>query len=158
MDILGSLKKIVDAVFAAQGSDPSAPTGSDVSLYAKSSRLFRRNATEVTELEVFVVTSTRASPTAITAGGGITAADVGREIHFIQGDSGAVDITVDPQISVGTVVGHQLILIGRSDVNTVKLDDATGLALNGNIILGEGQVLALVWDGTNWLEQYRKEA
>lgn len=103
------------------------------------------------------VSGTRASPTAITAGGGITADSVLRSLQFIQGSGGAVDITANPQISAGTTVGQEVVLIGRSDTNTVTLDDGTGLSLNGSCILDADNAIGLFWDGTNWSELWRRK-
>ena len=103
------------------------------------------------------ITGSRASPIAITASGGITAADVIAETIFLQGSAGAVDITAEPQISAATLIGSKLILIGCSDTNTVKLDHGTGLDLNGSITLKLSAVLGLMWDGTAWLELFRTE-
>jgi len=102
------------------------------------------------------VTGTRAAPTAIVAGTGVTVAGVAREIKFITGSGGAVDVTANPQVAAGTT-GQELILIGRSDVNTVTLENGTGLALNGTCVLSEGSTLHLVYDGTNWAEVTRND-
>lgn len=99
------------------------------------------------------ITGTRAAPSSIVAGTGIAFTGTFAEnIWFIQGSGGAVNITANPQIVAGTNVGQRLTLIGRSDTNTVQFDDGTGLSINGSCILGEDQVLKLMWDGTNWIE------
>ena len=103
------------------------------------------------------VTGTRASPTSITAAGGISfSGSAYKNVAFIQGNAGAVDITANPQIAAGSLVGQELMLIGRSDTDTVKLDDGTGLSLNGSAVLGADSVIQLVWDGTNWSEVARR--
>lgn len=99
------------------------------------------------------ITGTRGSPSAVVAGTGIVFAGTGQfNLWFIQGSGGAVDISVNPQIVAGTVIGQQLNLIGRSDTNTVTFEDGTGLSLNGTAILGEDQVLTLIWDSSAWVE------
>jgi len=103
------------------------------------------------------ITGTRAAPSSIVAGTGI--AFTGTKwfnTWFIQGSGGAVDVSANPQIAAATSVGQQLRLIGRDDTNTVQLDDGTGLSLNGSWYAFADSVLGLVWDGTNWVEEYRK--
>jgi hypothetical protein len=101
---------------------------------------------------MFTVTGTRAAPINITAAGGISPAGVAREIIFIQGSGGAVDLTANPQIAAGTAVGNELTLICRNAINTVKLDIGTGLNLLANITLALDWAITLIWDGTNWNE------
>lgn len=103
------------------------------------------------------VSGSRASPTSITAAGGITPGAYLNQTMFIQGSGGAIDITKNPQIAAGTTVGQKLLLIGRSDTNTVLLEDGTGLSLNGPHTMGADDTLYLVWDGTNWVEFARRE-
>ena len=105
-----------------------------------------------------VITGTRASPTAITAVGGITASTSAQvEYQFVEGSAGAVDISANPQISAGTFAGQKLVLIGRHDTNTVKLEHGTGLALNGVCFLAADSMISLFWDGTNWVEESRND-
>ena len=98
-------------------------------------------------------TGTRASPSLITAAGGIAFSGTFAEnTWFIAGSGGPIDITVNPQITAGINLGQRLRLIGRHATNSVKFDDGTGLSLNGSAILAENEVLSLMWDGTSWLE------
>lgn len=101
-------------------------------------------------------TGTKASPTVITAAGGITAADEMREYQFIVG-VGATTITAVPQISAGSVVGQELVLQGTSNVNTVSIADGNGLNLNGPCTLQNGSAIYLIWDGTVWSEVSRND-
>lgn len=102
------------------------------------------------------ITGTRASPSAIVAGTGI--AFTGNSyvnIWFVEGSGGAVDISADPQIAAGNIIGQRLILIGRSDTNTVKLEHGTGLSLSGGsgeIYLFADSIVEFMWDGTNWVQ------
>lgn len=102
--------------------------------------------------------STRASPTSVTAGGGIAfAAATGYSLYlwFVKGSSGNVDLSANPQIAAGSVVGQILILIGCSDTDTILLEDGTGLEMkNGSRRLVNGSIIALMWDGTNWCEMF----
>ncbi len=102
------------------------------------------------------VVGTRAAPIAITAGGGISFAAAAITHHYIEGDGGPVTVTANPQIAAGTQVGQTLLLIGRSDTNTVTLANGTGLSLNGGITLGEDETIYLYWDNVNWSEFSRR--
>lgn len=109
------------------------------------------------------VFGTRASPRTVVAATGITAAashmstTANRQLIFVQGDgAGLTDISANPQIQAGTIVGQEMLLIQRSSSAQLKLDDGDGLLLNGTCILEvEGQSITLVWDGTTWCEESR---
>ena len=94
------------------------------------------------------VTGSFASGTSITAVGGISFAggSANTSINYIVGSGGAVTVTASPQISVGSVAGQMLTLIGTSATNTVKLQDGTGLALNGPWTGGLSSSISLIWD------------
>src|SRR4051812_46392102 len=102
------------------------------------------------------VTGSLGSPSLITAAGGVTPAGATHEIIFIAGSGGAIDVTKDPQIAVGTVVGQLLEPYGTSGVNTVLLEDATGLLLNGPWLAEAGSFLSLFWNGAVWAERSRR--
>jgi len=92
---------------------------------------------------------TPSSTYSITAAGGITAAMLlANGIIRIDGDSGAIDITADPQIAAGVTDGQIIRFIGQHDTNTVTFDDGTGLQLAGaaSAVLGSGDTLELWWD------------
>ena len=72
-------------------------------------------------------------------------------IMHVQGNGGAVDITADPQISEGKL-GQLLILEGKSNVNTVTLEDGNGVQLQGENILNDNDALLLYYDGSDWEE------
>jgi len=106
-----------------------------------------------------LATGTRASPQNVVAGTGIsfTGTDA-RQVWFIQGNAtGVNDITANPQIAAGATLGQELILIGRSNTNTVLLEDGNGLSLNGSYEMGEDSVLYLFWDSSVWVETSRRE-
>jgi hypothetical protein len=115
-----------------------------------------QNGAAVDLLVKMRVSGSRASPTAITAGGGVTALNARLQLHFIEGSGGAVIVTANPQISAGSVVGDIMILVFRNTTNTVTLAHGTGLSLNGDIVGEEDDVLMLLWDGTNWSELSRR--
>lgn len=101
-------------------------------------------------------TGSTASPTVITAVGGITPANAVDEIIFVKSDGGAVTISASPAIAAGSFVGQYLTLIGTDDTNSLQIQDGTGLNLNGAVIINNGQVLKLLWNGSAWLEIFRR--
>ena len=109
------------------------------------------NATSLTLTGPFI--HTPSTDTSITAAGGIT---VTRAIMRIAGDSGAIDITADPQIVAGTD-GQIVIIQGTHDTNMVTLDNGTGLALSAQIILAKNDNITLMYDSgeTVWIETSR---
>lgn len=103
-------------------------------------------------------TGTRAAPENITAGSGVQLGGLSRPflVWFVQGFGGAVNLAaLSPQISAGNLLGQRLTLIGRSDVNTVRMVEGNGLALKGGgeVVLYANTIVTFVWDGTNWVEQ-----
>lgn len=103
-----------------------------------------------------VPNGTVGAPNAITAVGGISIQGIMREVQFVVG-SGAITVTANPQIEVGTVVGQELILFGTSDSNTVTVSNGTGLGLNGACTLRNKASLYLVWNGSIWCEVSRND-
>lgn len=103
------------------------------------------------------LTGSRAAPQSIVAGTGIafTGAQV-FQTWYVQGNGGAVTVTANPAIAAAGSVGQKLRLIGRSDTNTLTLNDGNGLDLNGPIIMGASSVIDFEYDGTNWLETSRR--
>jgi len=81
----------------------------------------------------------------VTASGGITPTS---PIMLIQGDTGATTVTANPQISAG-VDGQMLMLYGSSDSHTVTLNDGDGLHLHSKAILGDKDVIVLVYSETH---------
>lgn len=102
------------------------------------------------------IVGSRASPTAIVAAAGISYSAATATDNYIQGSGGAVTVSANPQIAAGTVDGQRLVLIGRSATNTVTIADGTGLSLNGSWVGGLDSMIALRWDGTNWVEISRR--
>lgn len=96
------------------------------------------------------VTSTWASPYSAVAGTSIAhglQSDEDECLMYLKGNSGAVDMSADPQIAAGTKDGQRLQLIFTSDTDTVFLEDGTGLAMpNGNVRSAAGTILEFLWD------------
>lgn len=144
---------------AEQSATPAHPASGYQRLYVKTDHAvyLERSDSTIQEVCVHGVSGTRASPTLITAVGGITPVGYFHETAFVAGNAAPIDVTVNPQIAAGTRVGQRLTIIGRHDTNTLTLQDSNGLDLNGYIVLNTKAVLDLVWDGSNWLETSRKE-
>ncbi len=100
-------------------------------------------------------TGSRISPVPVTAVDGITPSGALRELLFISGSGGPVDITAVPQIADGTVTGQELVLQGGA--NSVQLNENSNLEMNGDCVLGAGARIWLVWDGTIWGEVARND-
>lgn len=103
----------------------------------------------------FQVSGSRGTPNSITAAGGITSTSDSRLLMFVEGASptlGVTDVTASPQISAGVTIGQELYLVGRNNSAKLLLQNGTGLSLSGDKLLGEDDVLKLVWDGSSWLE------
>lgn len=105
---------------------------------------------------------TRSSPKNILAGVGIVSSSTImsttaiKQVVFVQGNSGATTITANPAIEAHTVVGAELILIGRNSTSTVTVPyQASTVDINGSAVLGASDVLTLIWDGTGWVEVSR---
>jgi hypothetical protein len=160
---LSGSKQFSAPLVLSQNATPAAAPASSIRLYAKSDNKVYRIDPSGVEKEIgggaINVNGSRASPVNIVAGTGIDSGTLGtdqRKLLFINGNGGAVIVTANPQIAAGSVVGQELIVIGRSDSNTVTFADGTGLSLNGSITMYADSVLSLIWDGTNWVETSRR--
>lgn len=78
-----------------------------------------------------------------------------KQVVFVQGDGGAVDITANPQIEAHTIVGAEMTICGESDSNTLLLETGNGLFLNGDASLSDNRSINLMWNGSVWLETGR---
>jgi hypothetical protein len=89
----------------------------------------------------------------VDAGTGITEAMLGADMRY--NGSSAIDITVNPQITISTD-GDEISITGLSDTNTLTLDDGDGLQLAGGatMVLGAGDNIRLRYiDTLNvWIE------
>lgn len=72
-------------------------------------------------------------------------------VHKVVGSGGAVSITA---IASGNKDGQLLVLIGTDNTNTVRVPYSATVLLNGDCILGDGDVLKLQWSTTAsaWVE------
>lgn len=90
----------------------------------------------------------------VVAGTGITVDMLSPFMLYTQGS--AVDITADPQIAPG-YSGETISIQGRSNANTLTLDDGTGLSLSSQCVLGLFDVITLRFDYYSyvWVEVSR---
>lgn len=108
------------------------------------------------------VSGTRAAPNSIVAGTGISlttlfgATNKIKMLAFVQGSGGAVNISANPQIQAGTIIGQELTLIGCHAANTVTLEHGDGLIMNGPYTLDAERMIVFTWDGTIWVERNRQ--
>ena len=79
----------------------------------------------------------------VVAGTGITSAMLGGDMRY--NGSSAIDISANPQITTTVTDGMVISITGLSDVNTLTLDDGTGLQLAGaaSFVIGEGDNITL---------------
>ncbi len=98
---------------------------------------------------------TVSTATSLTAGGTITLSVAAHEEQLLVGTAvvGGVTLAVAAFGSTAPVNGKKVILIGNSDDNTISLTAditpiAKGLWLNGDIQLGKGKTLSLVYNST----------
>lgn len=77
--------------------------------------------------------------------------------HKVSGTPGAVTLSGTTAITDGAFDGQIVIIHGNSASNTVTIPDGANTRMNGNMLLGLGSVIALVWDlaDSNWVELWR---
>lgn len=103
----------------------------------------------------YVTYGDAASPQTVVAAAGITEPGDQRAMIFTVSAGGITPITSTPQITPGTKVGQELVLVGTSDTNAISLVSGNGLFLRGPITLTAGVLAAFYWNGTVWAEDYR---
>lgn len=107
--------------------------------------------------EPVVSSGTRASPTNITAAGGITASTTDIDtVQFIQGNAAHIEISANPQISAGYQVGQRIRTVGRNDDQMVTFINGNGVVTKdgGNVNVGANKIVSWFWDGTNWIQEF----
>lgn len=160
--VLTASNVYTDVILHSSQTTPVSPAPSIFKTYFKSDGNMYRLNNAGTENRIgggaLIVTGTRASPQAIVAGTGISYVPTAgeRQLWFVEGSGGHVDITANPQIVAGTSTGQELIVICRNNDQTVTFDDGTGLSLNGQFVCGADSALGLFWDSSVWVEMYRR--
>jgi len=93
--------------------------------------------------------------TGLRVANGHMSRDAMDQVTFVEGSGGPVNVTANPQVEGHNFIGAMLTIVGKSDVNTLTLEDGNGLKLNGAAVLGENDVLRLLWRGDVWVERRR---
>lgn len=104
----------------------------------------------------FVVYGSPGSPIQPNPVAGIIAPSDQRSLQYVSSTGGVTPITANPQVTAGSVIGQELLLMGCSNTNYCSLVDGNGLSLNGPINLTLKQSLYLVWSGSTWDEVSRR--
>ena len=105
------------------------------------------------------------TPSATTASPTTYADDAAIVVSFsvvrVEGNGGAVTLDTDPAVADGTADGQIVYIQGCDDTNTVTIADACNTQLAGaaSAVLGEGDILTLLWDtgGSLWREVSRSD-
>lgn len=96
--------------------------------------------------------------TGITTGASHMSAVATKQIIFVVGSiSGESDISANPQITNGTIVGQEMRIVGTSETDYILLEDGNGLSLNGSWNSFNNRTLDLYWNGTVWSEFSRRD-
>ena len=111
---------------------------------------FETGASSVTRRNII---GTRAAPSEIVAATGIAfTGTYWDSVWFVSGSGGPVTVTAAARIAAGANAGQELTLIGRSDTNTVTLEDGNGIETGGQTItLIADSIVTFVWDSVNWV-------
>lgn len=138
---------------AATGDNGLSLTGSPITTTGTLAFTFNSTTPSFTTPTITTLKLSTGAVTNIVAANGITATATYMQIA---GSGGAVDISANPQIAVGTN-GQMLYLQGTSDTNTVRFDDGTGLKLNSAsfFILGDNDTISFVFQSGIWIELSR---
>jgi len=162
MDIFPQTGESIDAL-AANAAYALTPATGNVRFICASAGLWKTAAGGGGGATL--VFGTRASPRSVVIATGVTSGaahmsttTAAQTIYAIGSIAGENDITANPQIQAGTVVGQRMRIIGRHNDNYIKLENGTGLDLDGaspwySLV---GNLLDLEWDGTNWYEAHRR--
>jgi hypothetical protein len=103
------------------------------------------------------ISGTDASPTIVTAAGGVVFSGSAYENYYFLSAASAITISATPQISAATNAGQRLVINSKSATNTITLADGNGLSLNGTWVGGLDSVLILYWNGNStWVEISRR--
>lgn len=78
-------------------------------------------------------------------------------LYRLAGTAGAITLNGTTAITDGEKDGQILVIKGTSDTNTVTINNAANTDMNGNVTLGDGDVIRFFWDSTSsaWVEEYR---
>ena len=96
----------------------------------------------------------------IAGGGTITlTSNTLRQLLLVQGGSGGTTASTTTALTNGSIDGQEAVLLGRNNTQPLTISGATtNMNINGDMVLGAGNALTLVWDNTNtkWVELNRR--
>jgi len=107
-------------------------------------------------LSAIPVSKASQTDTTIAAAGTLTQT---HHLHRLTGSGGAVTVNTTTAIADGDNNGQTIILEGSDATNTVTIQDGANTDLNGDVVLGLGSAVTLLWNSTRsvWLEVSRRE-
>lgn len=152
VDEIANAQAYALAAQAAQGFAEAAQAAAE---------LAQAEAEAAAQATVGLVFGSEGTPKIVVAGDGIVGADfidtaALNQTIFVEGvNAGENDITANPQIAAGTVVGQNLRIVGANNTNYIKLETGNGLLLNGFWLSNNDSILSLFWTGSVWREQWR---
>jgi hypothetical protein len=146
------------------------PTGNDIRVKANESIQWVYDATQTRWVigagsggggGALVVFGSRGTPrsvatTGITSSASHMSTTDQRQLIFVEGDAAGENDLGPTQIEAGTLVGQEIILIGRNNDDFILLEPGNGLDMNGEWRSFEGRSITFVYDGTNWCETARR--
>jgi len=156
LDDAGTGNEVIGVLPVTKGGTNKA------SIAGQARNVLRVNAAE-TDYEFVkggqITTGSSGAPSSIAAAVSIVVAGYAKEIHYVEGLAGDIDMTAVPQVAVGINDGDELVLRGTRDDRKLLLEDGTGLSLNGPIALKKNSSLTLHWDTdqTLWVETSRRD-
>lgn len=76
-----------------------------------------------------------------------------RELQFVVG----VGPNTVASMTGGSVLGQELLIMGTDNTNTIALTSSANLDLDGSCVLGNSDMISLIWDGSSWVEMWRRQ-
>lgn len=105
----------------------------------------------------YVEVNTIATAFAMSTNSVIATTSDQRQHWYIKSGGGQLNITSNPTIDPGTIIGQEMLLQGCDDSNTVRFQDGNGMRLNGDCVFRNNSHLYLIWNGNTWLEITRND-
>lgn len=82
-----------------------------------------------------------------------------RKICYVQGGAGGTTASTSTALANGSVGGQEVVLLGRNNSQPLTISGTTAnMDINGDMVLGDGNALTVVWDSSNnkWVELNRR--
>lgn len=102
---------------------------------------------------------TRNTDQSIAADGIVTVTGNNRELIYLQGNGAARTLNTTTPLQNGTFEGQEVVLIGKSNTNTITIIHGGNVNLNGDCVLSLYGNIYLIWDHTLsiWWELSRRQ-